>query len=525
MMNMIKNGTKARFTAPASELEQIAARGQNSVFGGAHFKLRVAAVLVAGSLLSACGGGGSGGGTGSGSTGTGTGAGPGSSSSYSVGGTISGLASGAQITLADNGSDLFTAKANGAFTFAKALTSGSNFSAAIQSQPPGQTCSISNAAGASITANISNLAVVCCSSTMQMLYSFVSGVSPSGWNPVAGLVQGPDGNFYGTAAAGGVNNGGVVYKISATGTVTVLTSFDHNSISDAQYPYSSLILGTDGNFYGTTMGGGTSASGTVYQITPAGVEHVIYSFTDANGDGAYPYGSLLQDSAGNLYGTTTGGGLSNNGTIFKLSPGGVETVLYQFNGGATDGSKPSSQLILGKDGNFYGTTPYGGANNGGTVFKMTPGGALTILHSFTGGADGYEPYAGLVLAIDGNMYGTTVSGGSTNLGAIYKVDPSGNVSTVYSFQGNFVDGDGTYSSLIQGNDGNLYGTTLGGGTQLNGTLFKLTLIGKESVLYSFTGVGGDRAGQYSALIQATDGHFYGTANLGGANNLGSVFRF
>lgn len=252
-----------------------------------------------------------------------------------------------------------------------------------------------------------------------VLYSF-SGGSSDGASPTA-LIQGSDGNFYGTTGAGGSNDRGVVFEVTPAGAETVLHVFPNTTTTDGQEPYAGLIQGSDGNFYGTTYFGGTANSGVVFEVTPNGTETVLHSFAGGN-DGANPYAGVTQGSDGNFYGTTYNGGRYGFGAVFKLTPGGTETVLYSFAGGSSDGAYPEAGLTLGNDGNFYGSTYQGGPAGLGTVFRITPNGVESILHNFAGGSsDGANPVANLVQATDGNLYGSTAKGGSSNDGTFFEV--------------------------------------------------------------------------------------------------------
>ena len=366
------------------------------------------------------------------------------------------------------------------------------------------------------------------------LYSFAG--ENDGASSYARLLQASDGNFYGTTNYGGVGGDGTVFKITPQGQKTVLYSFAGGT--DGKILEAGLIQGSDGNFYGTTIEGGLHNSGTVFKITPQGQETVLYSFAGGDGgtDGAFPNG-LIQGLDGNFYGTTAGGGSNGDGTVFKITPQGQKTVLYSFAGVPADGVDPQAGLIQGSDGNFYGTTNHGGNNDDGTVFKITPQGQETILHSFGFGNDGADLYAGLIQGSDGNLYGTTYQGGTTNSGTVFKITPQGHETVLYSFAGG---NDGLFptAALIQGSDGNLYGTTLKGGvghgvkcyTDGNdhcGTVFKITPQGKETVLHSF-GFGNDGSNPYAELIQGKDGNFYGTTIEGGNGRCdygcGTVFK-
>jgi uncharacterized repeat protein (TIGR03803 family) len=350
-----------------------------------------------------------------------------------------------------------------------------------------------------------------------VLHSFAGGTDGS--NPAAALTQGSDGNFYGTTYSGGSSNLGTVFKITPAGVETILHTFTSGT-TDGNYPAASLIQGSDGNLYGTNGSGGASNSGNLVKFTPAGTETVIYSF-NSGPEGQSPVG-LIEGSDGNFYGTTSSGGTSGNGTVFKLSSGGLETPLYSFAGGTTDGRFPSS-LIQGSDGDFYATTTLGGASNEGTVFKVTPAGKETVLYSFMGGIDGSQPQAGLIQATDGNFYGTTIGGGTSGQGTVFKITPNGFEAVLYSFTG-AADGGVPQAALIQGVDGNFYGTTAGGGAGGQGTVFKITSAGIETVLHSFAGGATDGSHPYAALTQGGDGSFYGTTRDGGASSQGTVFK-
>jgi uncharacterized repeat protein (TIGR03803 family) len=319
-----------------------------------------------------------------------------------------------------------------------------------------------------------------------------------------------------------------VFKLTPAGVETLLHSFGAGT--DGTLPKSNLIQASDGNFYGTTYSGGTVGAGTIFKITPAGIETVLYSFGSGT-DGANPQASLIQASDGNFYGTTSGGGANNFGTVFKVTPAGVESVLYSFRAG-TDGATPQASLIQASDGNFYGTTYSSGNNVGsgvslGTVFKVTPAGVETILHSFGGEPDGAGPVASLIQTSDGNFYGTTTAGGSHGQGTVFKITPLGVETLLHSF-GLPTDGAIPQAGLIKASDGNFYGTTssygLGMGA-ISGTAFKITPAGDESILHSF-GASADGSTPRAGLIQASDGNFYGTTAFGGGPTIagGVVFE-
>ncbi len=252
--------------------------------------------------------------------------------------------------------------------------------------------------------------------TLTTLHSFNGG---DGRSPEATLVQGSDGNFYGTTPLGGAHFKGTVFKIDAAGSLTTLHSFS-GSPGDGAVPVAGLVQGTDGNFYGTTASGGELFQGTVFRITPAGALTVLHSFSGYPGQGAVPFAGLVQGSDGNFYGTTALGGAHFKGTVFKIDAAGSLTTLHSFSGSPGEGANPVAGLVQGSDGNFYGTTALGGTHFKGTVFNIDATGNLTTLHSFSGSpSEGALPFAGLVQGSDGNFYGTTVLGGAHGAGTVF----------------------------------------------------------------------------------------------------------
>jgi uncharacterized repeat protein (TIGR03803 family) len=343
------------------------------------------------------------------------------------------------------------------------------------------------------------------------------------------LVQATNGNLYGATALGGANGGGTAFKITPTGTLTTLYSFCSQSGCTDGDGVAGLVQGADGNLYGTTVYGGDSNAcaqgcGTVFRLTPNGTLTTLHSFDDT--DGQEPFGKLIQGSDGNFYGTTYSGGAGGYGTVFKISPNGRLTRLHSFD--FSDGAYTYAGLVQGTDGNFYGTTQIGGAANLGTVFKITASGTLTTLQSFDF-TDGADPWAGVVEASDGNLYGTTTSAGFDGLGTVFKISPSGMLTALQTFD--FTNGESPTAALIQATDGNLYGTTEFGGfispacADVNGaagcgTIFKVTPSGTLTTLYSFCSQSGctDGTVPYAAVIQDTNGIFYGTSLEGGASS-------
>jgi uncharacterized repeat protein (TIGR03803 family) len=362
-----------------------------------------------------------------------------------------------------------------------------------------------------------------------VLYSFNGG--SDGDNPGAGLVRDSARNLYGTTEIGGGNGCGgfgcgTIFKLAPDGTETVLHSFGAGS--DGINPRSGLIMDSTGNLYGTTqVGGGPNNAGTVFKVAPDGTETVLYSFKGGS-DGSNPFGDLIKDSEGNLFGTTVEGGHSGCnggngcGTVFKLATSGTETALYLFTGGS-DGASPYAGLAKDRAGNLYSTTYVGGANNLGTVFKLAPNGAETVLLSFRGYPnDGQFPWAGLIRDNAGNLYGTTTSGGTiSNDGTAFKLAPDGTETILHSFT-NQSDGGNPYAAMIMDKTGNLYGTAPYGGATGYGVVFKLAPDGTEKVLHSFTG--NDGANSFAGLIGGKKSQLYGTTAAGGANGYGTVFK-
>ena len=335
----------------------------------------------------------------------------------------------------------------------------------------------------------------------------------------------------GTGTAGTTGAGTTTTTTNAV-TLTTLHAFG-TATNDAHAPNSPLILANDGNFYGVSYSGGANDLGALYKISPAGVEIILYSFGASSSDGTQP-ASVIQGSDGNFYGTTVTGGaygsgscaaslgdcLPGDGTIFKFNPTtGTETVLYSFGSTSTDGMNPNGNLLLASDGNFYGTTGAGGANSYGAVFRVNPAGNETVVYSFgsNSSTDAKTPSAGLIQGSNGELYGTTTLGGTNGTGAVFQISTGGIESVLYSFGTGTDDGSTPYAPLLQGSDGNLYGTTIFGGAHSRGTLFKVTSGGAESIVHSFGSSATDGTLPYDAVIEDSSGNFYGSTYSGGAN--------
>ncbi len=353
-----------------------------------------------------------------------------------------------------------------------------------------------------------------------------------GISPQASLVQGTDGNLYGTTPSGGSSgrNSGSVFKVTPSGTLTAISFCRQLNCADGTQPSGGLVQATDRNFYGTTLAGGDTGNGTVFSMTPNGTLTTIYSFcVQANcPDGSLPGAPLLQASDGNLYGTTYYGEGGGGGTVFTITRDGMLTTLYSFCAKTycADGDGPTAGLIQATNGKLYGTTLTEGANGaGGTVFEITRDGTLTTLYNFCGEtncADGSEP-SPLVQASDGNFCGTTrFAGGRHGGGTVFRVTPKGTLTTLYRFcPTDCFDGGEPAGGLVQGSDGNLYGTTVGGGAYHYGTIFKITLSGRLTTLHSFNLQDGTQP--YAGLFQATNGSIYGTTYGGGTLGGGTIF--
>ena len=362
-------------------------------------------------------------------------------------------------------------------------------------------------------------------SGFTILQSF-TGVGGDGAQPFAGLIEGKDGGLYGTTQFGGGTNQGIAFRLNKDGSgYTVLHRFTGGE-GDGSQPTAELIEGSDDAFYGTTYFGGTKNQGTIFTLNKAGSFRLLHSFSGTGG--VYPYAGLKEGPDGVLYGTTSFGGSADLGTVFKLNKDGDSfRVIHNFSGTGGKGAQPFAGLVYGSDGALYGTTAFGGDNDQGVVFKVTRnGGSYDVVRSFTGsGGDGAVLYAGLIEDSQGALYGTTWGGGSTTEGTLFKLDKDG---TGYSVLHNFTaggDGATPYAPLIEGSNGALYGTTWDGGGASQGIVF---VMGKEGsgygVLHSFTGIDGDGANPHGGLIESSDGALYGTTAAGGSKGRGTIFK-
>jgi uncharacterized repeat protein (TIGR03803 family) len=344
------------------------------------------------------------------------------------------------------------------------------------------------------------------------------------------LVQATNGDYYGTTYQGGKYGGGTVFKVAPAGKLSDIYSFcATTNCSDGQYPWSSLLLGSDGNFYGTTNLGGSHGSGTVFKMTLGGKLTTLYSFCPARGctDGQYPVG-LMQASNGNFYGTTSNAGANGGGTIFEISSAGKFKLVYSFCSNCTDGYAPRSGPMQASNGKLYGTTYLGGFQNGGVVYEITTAGVFKVLYNFCSQnncADGQNPFGGLIQGSNGSLYGATESGGANGYGEVFEITSTNEFIVLHSFDN--TDGAYPQSALLQASDGNFYGTTSqGGGNTGTGTFYEITSGGLFSSFYGFC-FRSSCTGYYPgyALAQATDGTLIGTTTNGGSNSQGNVFSF
>ena len=363
----------------------------------------------------------------------------------------------------------------------------------------------------------------------KVLYAFKG--ETDGGGPEAGLIRDSDGNLYGTTVNGGdytYCSCGVVFRVSKAGVETVLFTFTGDQDTggpDGAWPAGTLARDAAGNLYGTAGGGGAYLywDGVVFKLDKTGKETVLHSFEGA--DGASPLG-LIRDSAGNLYGVTpfSSGNCGGYGcgVVYRLNKSGRETVLYRFSGG-TDGLFPYGDSLRDAKGNLYGTASFGGAYNEGVVFKVNEAGKETVLHSFKGRmTDGAAPYAGLLSDSSGNLYGTTRDGGLFDNGTVFKIDKAGKEAVLYSFTG-ALDGGKPYGGLVRDADGNLYGSASIGGSSGYGVLFRLNTQGKEVVLHNFNPTDGATP-VFERLVRDDEGNLYGTTSGGGAFGWGVVFE-
>ena len=376
--------------------------------------------------------------------------------------------------------------------------------------------------------------------TFSVLHTFKG--APDGGNPTASLILDSGGNLLGTAENGGAvdclyDGCGVVFKLDASGSETILHRFKKGPLGGGALPRGSLLQDAQGNLYGTTFGGGkvncrSPGCGAVFKLNKSGKETVLWYFNDVK-HGDRPAGGLVQDSDGNFYGTASGGLCDGCGALFAISPTNQYSILHFFRGGF-DGSGPVGTLVWNSKGTLYGATSEGGGTSCGglgcgVVFSVNLHRKERVLYRFPGGTDGAFPLAGLIRDTGGNLYGTTLNGGGTGCGGsgcgtVFKLGPDGKETVMHAFGGG-TDGAFPQASVIRDSKGNLYGTTSeGGGAGCGGlgcgTVFKLDRTGTETVLYRFTGESDGSIPKASLLLDAS-GNLYGTTVDGGGNICGS----
>jgi uncharacterized repeat protein (TIGR03803 family) len=352
--------------------------------------------------------------------------------------------------------------------------------------------------------------------TYSVLFNFGTSNGDPYYPPAPGTIaQGRDGNLYTTTEFGGVEGVGAAFRVTTTGKLSLLHSF--NETHGGENPSSGLTLGTDGSLYGTTQSGGPS-QGVIFKLTPSGKYAILYRFSGYPPDGGLPEAAPIEGTDGNFYGTAYQGGEQTFGSVYKLTRSGKFSTLYSFD--STTGVDLNTPLVQGRDGNLYGTTSQGGTRGYGTVFKITPTGKLTVLYNFDF-THGNQSTAPLIQASDGIFYGTTTGGGTTNFGVIFSITSKGVLNVLHNFSGS--DGIMPRGGLVQASDGKLYGTSAEGGTQGCGTIFVMDLEGTFSKLYDFDYTTG--CGPQVSLLQHTNGVLYGDTDDGGSGSEGVFYSF
>ncbi len=371
----------------------------------------------------------------------------------------------------------------------------------------------------------------------SVVATFAGGVN--GQDSLGGVVIGSNGNIYGTTSYSSNQNGTVFEVTPGSTTPTTLAAFSGNSgATPGSSPQDGLIMDSAGNLYGTTQYGGAKGDGTVFEVTNTGTFKSLYSFGATSGDGTYPIAGLTIDAQGNLYGVTSAGGANNDGTVFKLTTGATPTMTTIVSFAGANGASPYGGLAMDSQGNLYGTTEAGGdANGDGTVFKVNTVGSPTIttLATFSGnsgGTLGSNPFGNVILGANGNLYGTTLFGGTNGDGTVFQVTTTGTptFTSLASFNG--TDGSAPVGGLVMDAAGNLFGTTTQGGKG-NGTIYELNTSGAPAIttLINFTGNGGADPGSQpnDSLYLDANGNLFGTTAAGGTNtksskNFGEVFE-
>jgi uncharacterized repeat protein (TIGR03803 family) len=332
-----------------------------------------------------------------------------------------------------------------------------------------------------------------------------------------------------SGSSGNSSNNNLVQSPSPSSTYQILHSMSANS--EGANPISNLVE-VNGVYYGTNLAGGTNGLGSVFSITPAGQLTLIHSFTGGAADGAIPSGGLVLGSDGNLYGTTTNGGSYNSGSIYKVIPGNAPIysgVVFSFGAVSNDGVNPYASLVqgYGSDHAFYGTTKFGGTNNLGTIFKITLLNNLineTVIYSFSGAADGQYPQSNLIVDSTDTLYGTAPEGGASGFGSVFSMSTGGAFNLIYSFAGPTQDGQSPFGALVQDTSGTLYGTTSLGGLNNLGTIFSCAPTSNScSVMYNFGSSSSSDGSSPNGSLILKSGVLYGTSSYGGNSNNGTIF--
>jgi uncharacterized repeat protein (TIGR03803 family) len=372
-----------------------------------------------------------------------------------------------------------------------------------------------------VAAVLACVAALAQAQTVSTVYTFTGGTTGAANPNYVTLVQGTSGALYGTSYNGGSKSEGTFFSVTTSGAFTLLYSFG-TATKDGTWPTGGLTLGTDGNFYGTTNLGGSSSQGTIFKMTTAGVETILHNFNSAT-DGAFPFGPPIEASNGDFYGTASGGG-KDEGLVYQITSTGTYTTIFTFSG--TNGAVPIAPPVQGVDGYLYVVASVGGGEGCGAVAKISTAGVLDNYYSFPcqDGGGGANPIGPLVQAASGNFYSTTEAGGTNGQGTIYQIT-TGLVATVlYNFGASVTDGADPSSGLLLATDGNYYGSTEAGGTYDDGILFNTSTAGAYDDLYSFNNSANQT--QESPLappVQATNGTLYGVTEFGGTDNKGTVY--
>lgn len=456
-------------------------------------------------LLAACGGGGA--------------------SSHTVGGTVTGLPDGAQVTLANSTGSTLTLSANGTFAFPARLASGSSYSVSVQSHTPAVRCVVAQGSGTIASADVGSVSVSCGPGTFSVVQAF-DNASIQGGNLVAELLLDQAGNLYGTACQGGANGGGTVFKISSSGLFSVIYALGASPAIEGSCPRAGLGMDASGNLYGTANNGGAGNMGTLFKIDTSGQFTLLHAFDAFGGDGQDPQGTPFVDSAGNVYGATYYDNILHNGTIYKVDPAGQYSLFYTFPSGSGEANNPKGGgLLMDAAGNLWGTAYWGGANAQGAVFKIDRAGTVQTVYSFGSiPNDGANPQGGLALDSAGNFYGITYDGGLNGAGTVFKLSPAGVATVIHHFDNSANAPRQPQAGVVVDSAGNVYGTTGLGGNNDTGTLFKLSASGVFSVLHSFVSAS-DGDSPQAGLVVDRMGNLYGTTSGGGPNGGGTVFKF